>query len=149
MEKTDRQETDDARKAKLVFFALVGLVALVVIWSVVAAGKARSERNTVRQELEAEIQKNIKLEEIVDELNRENEGLKEGAAARSKGKRKSKICDQEKKRFKQKIKIKEEANTHIQLRRIKAATAPGINRNSFRRTSRHFARLSYKEFSRE
>jgi hypothetical protein len=45
MDRTDRNEKDDTQKTKLIFLSLAVLVAVLLIWSFVAANKARSERN--------------------------------------------------------------------------------------------------------
>lgn len=76
MERTDRNERDDAQKAKLIFFSLAAVVAILLIWSIASASKARSERNAVKQELEMVKSDNIKLEQMVKDLNHENENLK-------------------------------------------------------------------------
>lgn len=75
MERTDR-ERDDAQKAKLIFFSLAAVVVILLIWSIASASKARSERNAVKQELEMVNSDNIKLEQMVKDLNHENENLK-------------------------------------------------------------------------
>jgi len=76
MERTDRNEKDDAQKAKLIFFSIAAVVVLLLIWSFVSANKARSERNAALQELEAVKQDNAKLEQMVKDLNQENDALK-------------------------------------------------------------------------
>jgi hypothetical protein len=76
MERTDRNEQDDAQKAKLIFFSLAALVVILLIWSVAAGSKARSERNAAQTELEAMKADNSKLEQMVKDLNQENDTLK-------------------------------------------------------------------------
>jgi uncharacterized protein YlxW (UPF0749 family) len=76
MERTGRNEKDDAQKAKLVFFSLAALVAVLLIWSIASGSKARSERDAAKQELEMSKSDVIKLEQMVKDLNTENEGLK-------------------------------------------------------------------------
>lgn len=76
MERTDRNEKDDAQKAKLIFFSLAALVLVLLVWSIASGSKARSERNAVKQELELVKSDNIKLEQMVKDLNQENETLK-------------------------------------------------------------------------
>jgi len=72
----DRNEKDAARKAKLIFFSLAALVAVLLVWSFVSASKARSERDAARQEIEMLKQDNAKLEQMVKDLNQENEMLR-------------------------------------------------------------------------
>ncbi len=76
MDRTDRNEKNDTQRAKLIFLLLAVSVAVLLIWSFVAASKARSERNMVKQELEMVRQDNAKLEQMVKDLNQENEALK-------------------------------------------------------------------------
>ncbi len=76
MERTDRNEKDDAQKAKLIFFSLAALVVILLIWSVAAGSKARSERNAAKTELEAMRADNTKLEQMVKDLTQENDTLK-------------------------------------------------------------------------
>ncbi len=76
MEKPERSEKDDAQKAKLIFLSLAVLVVVLLIWSFASAGKARSERNAAKQELETVKQDNAKLEQMVKDLNQENDSLK-------------------------------------------------------------------------
>lgn len=80
MERTERNEKDDAQKAKLIFISLAALVLILLVWSVAAGSKARSDRNAARQELEAVRADNVKLEQMVKDLNQENEGLKKKVA---------------------------------------------------------------------
>jgi regulatory protein YycI of two-component signal transduction system YycFG len=76
MDRTDRNEKDDAQKAKLIFLSLAVLVAVLLIWSFAAASKARSERNAAKQELEMTKQDNAKLEQMLKDATQENETLK-------------------------------------------------------------------------
>ncbi len=75
----ERTEKDDAQKAKLVFFSLAALVVILLIWSVAATSKAKSELKAAKQELEkveAVKADNAKLEQMVRDLNQENDTLK-------------------------------------------------------------------------
>ncbi len=72
----ERLDKDEALKAKIVFVSLAALVAILLIWSVATAARAKSERNAARQELEAVRQDNAKLEQMVSDLNSENHALK-------------------------------------------------------------------------
>jgi Tfp pilus assembly protein PilO len=76
MERTDRNETDSAQKTKLIFYSLAALVVVLLVWSVVVAGKARSERDALKQELDIVKSDNVKLEQMVKDLNQENDTLK-------------------------------------------------------------------------
>ncbi len=76
MERTDRTEKDDSQKTKLIFFSLAALVVVLLVWSVVVAGKARSERDAVKQELDLAKSDNAKLEQMVKDLSQENDTLK-------------------------------------------------------------------------
>jgi regulatory protein YycI of two-component signal transduction system YycFG len=76
MDRTDRNEKDDAQKAKLIFLSLAVLVAVLLIWSFAAASKARSERNTAQRELEMVKQDNAKLEQMLKDATQENDSLK-------------------------------------------------------------------------
>ncbi|OGW49390.1 MAG: hypothetical protein A2078_06765 [Nitrospirae bacterium GWC2_57_9] len=76
MERPERNEKDDAQKAKLIFFSIAALVVVLLIWSVASATKARSERNAAKQELETLRADNMKLEQMVTDLNQENQNLK-------------------------------------------------------------------------
>jgi hypothetical protein len=49
MERPDRNEKDDAQKAKLIFFSLAALVTLLLIWSFYTANNARHERDKAGQ----------------------------------------------------------------------------------------------------
>jgi hypothetical protein len=76
MERTDKNEKDDAQKAKLIFFSLAALVVLLLVWSMAAGSKARSERDAARHDLELVKSDNIKLEQMLKDLGQENESLK-------------------------------------------------------------------------
>ncbi len=76
MERTDRNEQNDSQKTKLIFFSLAALVVALLIWSVIVAGKARSERDALRQELDVVKSDNVKLEQMVKDLGQENDSLK-------------------------------------------------------------------------
>jgi hypothetical protein len=76
MERTDRNEKDDAQKAKLIFFSLAALVVILLVWSVAAGSKARSERDAAKHELEMIRSDNIKLEQMLKDVSLENEALK-------------------------------------------------------------------------
>ncbi len=91
MERTDRSEKDDAQKVKLIFLVVAVLVVALLIWSFVAASRARSELNSVKQELEMAKSDNIKLEQMVKDATQENDTLKKKVAeleARAKAKAK-------------------------------------------------------------
>ncbi len=72
----ERPEKDDAQKAKLIFISLGVLVAVLLIWSIAAATKAKSELKVAKQELETVRADNAKLEQMVKDLNLENDTLK-------------------------------------------------------------------------
>jgi len=55
-------------------------VVVLLVWSVAAASKARSERNAAKQELEMVRSDNVKLEQMVKDLTQENENLKKKVA---------------------------------------------------------------------
>jgi cell division protein FtsB len=76
MERTERSEKNDAQKAKLFFLILAVVVAGLLVWSIVSANKARSERDAVKMEVETLKQDNAKLEQMVKDLNQENNVLK-------------------------------------------------------------------------
>jgi len=76
MERTDRNEKDDAQKAKLIFISLAALVSILLIVTFVYANKARTERNAARQELEAVKQDNAKLEQMLKDQSQEIDALK-------------------------------------------------------------------------
>ena len=76
MERTDRNEKDDAQRAKLIFVSLAALVAILLIVTFVYANRARTERNAARQELEAVKQDNAKLEQMLKDQSQEIDALK-------------------------------------------------------------------------
>ncbi len=76
MERQDRNEKDDAQKAKLIFLSLAALVTILLIWSLYAANKARTERDTAKQEAEMLKQDNAKLEQLLKDQNQEVDALK-------------------------------------------------------------------------
>ena len=43
MDRPERSDKDDAQKAKLIFLSLAAIVTVLLIWSLYAANKARSE----------------------------------------------------------------------------------------------------------
>ena len=49
---------------------------MLLVWSVIVANKARAERNAAKQELEMVKSDNLKLEQMVKDLNQENDTLK-------------------------------------------------------------------------
>ena len=67
MERPDRNEKDDAQKAKLIFITLAVAVVIVLGWSLVSASNARKDRDAARQELELLRQDNAKLEQMLRE----------------------------------------------------------------------------------
>jgi len=76
MERPDRNEKDDAQKAKLIFFSLAALVTILLIWSFYTANNARQERDKARQETEQIRQESAKLEQMLKEQNQINDDLK-------------------------------------------------------------------------
>jgi peptidoglycan hydrolase CwlO-like protein len=76
MERTERNEKDDAQRVKLIFISLAAVVTILLIVSFVHASRARTERNAARQELEAVKQDNAKLEQMVKDQNQEIDALK-------------------------------------------------------------------------
>ena len=76
MERPDRNEKDDAQKAKLIFFSLAVLVTILLIWSFYSANNARQERDKARQETEQIKQDNARLEQMLKEQNQINDDLK-------------------------------------------------------------------------
>jgi Tfp pilus assembly protein PilO len=76
MERPDRNEKDDAQKAKLIFFSLAALVTILLIWSFYTANNARQQRDTARQETEQLRQDNAKLEQMLNDQNQINDDLK-------------------------------------------------------------------------
>lgn len=76
MERPERSEKDDAQKAKLIFLSLAALVTVLLIWSLYVANKARTERDTARQEVEMLKQDNAKLEQLLKDENQTIDDLK-------------------------------------------------------------------------
>jgi regulatory protein YycI of two-component signal transduction system YycFG len=76
MDRPDRNEKDDAQKAKLIFFSLAVLVTILLIWSFYTANNARQERDKARQETEQLRQDNAKLEQMLKDQNQSNDELK-------------------------------------------------------------------------
>jgi DNA gyrase/topoisomerase IV subunit A len=76
MDKPERTEKDDAQKAKLIFLSLAALVTILLIWSLYAANKAKTERDLARQEVEALTLDAAKLEQILKDQNTEIDTLK-------------------------------------------------------------------------
>ncbi len=76
MDRPERTEKDDAQKAKLVFLSLAALVTILLIWSLYAANKARTERDAARQETEMLKQDNMKLEQLLKDQNQELDAVK-------------------------------------------------------------------------
>jgi len=76
MDRPERSDKDDAQKAKLIFLSLAALVTVLLIWSLYAANKARSERDVARQEIETLKQDNAKLEQLLKDQNQMIDDLK-------------------------------------------------------------------------
>jgi regulatory protein YycI of two-component signal transduction system YycFG len=76
MERPDRNEKDDAQKAKLIFITLGVLVVILLVWSFYTAKTARQERDQARQETEQLRQDNSRLEQMLKEQNQSNDDLK-------------------------------------------------------------------------
>jgi regulatory protein YycI of two-component signal transduction system YycFG len=76
MDRPDRNEKDDAQKAKLVFLSLAALVTILLIWSLYTMNKARTERDVVKQEAEMLKQDSVKLEQLLKDQNQEIDALK-------------------------------------------------------------------------
>lgn len=96
MERADRNEKDDAQKAKLIFISLAVAVVIVLGWSLVSASNARKERDTARQELELLKQDNVKLEQmlreqsvVIDDLKKKTLALETKAKAKPAAKKKT------------------------------------------------------------
>lgn len=69
MERSDRNEKDDAQKAKLIFISLAVIVLIILGWSIYSASSARKERDAARQEVEILKQDGAKLEQLLREQN--------------------------------------------------------------------------------
>ena len=76
MERPERSEKDDAQKAKLIFLSLAAIVTVLLVWSLYAANKARTERDVARQDLEMVKQDNAKLEQLLKDENQTIDDLK-------------------------------------------------------------------------
>ncbi len=76
MDRPERTEKDDAQKAKLVFLSIAALVTILLIWSLYAANKARTERDAARQEAEMLKQDNMKLEQLLKDQSQELDTVK-------------------------------------------------------------------------
>jgi hypothetical protein len=76
MDRPERTEKDDAQKAKLIFLSLAALVTILLIWSLYAANKAKTERDLARREVEALQLDAAKLEQILRDQNTEIDALK-------------------------------------------------------------------------
>lgn len=76
MERPDRNEKDDAQKAKLIFFSLAALVTVLLIWSFYTANTARRERDQAIQEIDLVKQENAKLEQMLKDQNQINDDYK-------------------------------------------------------------------------
>jgi hypothetical protein len=76
MERPDKVEKDDTQKVKLIFLSLAALAAILLIWSLYTANKARMERDTAKQDLELLKQDNAKLEQMVKDQGQEIDSLK-------------------------------------------------------------------------
>lgn len=76
MERPDRDEQNDAKKAKLIFFSLAALVTILLIWSFYAANSARRERDQAMQEIDLVKQENARLELMLKDQNQFNYDLK-------------------------------------------------------------------------
>lgn len=96
MERPDRNEKDDAQKAKLVFISLAVAVVFVLGWSLMSANSARKERDAARHELELVKQDNAKLEQmlkeqsaVIDDLKKKTTELEARAKAKPVAKKKA------------------------------------------------------------
>lgn len=76
MDRPERSDKDDTQKAKLIFLSLAALVTVLLIWSLYAANKARTERDAARQEIETLKQDNAKLEQLLKDQNQMTDDLK-------------------------------------------------------------------------
>jgi regulatory protein YycI of two-component signal transduction system YycFG len=80
MDRPDRNEKDDAQKAKLVFLSLAALVTILLIWSLYTMNKARTERDVVKQEAEMLKQDSVKLEQLLKDQQCESKPKAKPAA---------------------------------------------------------------------
>lgn len=76
MERPERNEKDDAQKAKLIFISLGVLVAILLIWSFFTANTARQERDKARQETAQVRQEKEQLDQMMKEQNFINDDLR-------------------------------------------------------------------------
>jgi Tfp pilus assembly protein PilO len=96
MERSDRNEKDDAQKAKLIFISLAVVVIIILAWSFISANNARKERDAARQEVEMLKQDSAKLEQllkeqnvVIDDLKKKVQQLETKAKAKPVAKKKS------------------------------------------------------------
>jgi uncharacterized membrane protein YvbJ len=76
MDRPERTEKDDTQKMKLVFLSLAALVTILLIWSLVTANRARTERDAAKQEVEVLKQDSAKLEQLLKDQNQQIDELK-------------------------------------------------------------------------
>jgi hypothetical protein len=76
MDRPEHTEKDDAQKAKLIFLSLAALVTILLIWSLYAANKARTDRDLARQEAETLKQNTATIELLLRDQNTEIDELK-------------------------------------------------------------------------
>lgn len=76
MDKPERSEGDDTQKVKLIFMSLAALIAILLIWSLYSANKARTERDAALQETETLKQDSARLEQLLKDQNQEIDALK-------------------------------------------------------------------------
>ena len=76
MDRPERTEQNDTQKAKLIFLSLAALVAVLLVWSLYAANKAKTERDAARQETETLKEEYAKLEQLLKDQNQELDALK-------------------------------------------------------------------------
>jgi regulatory protein YycI of two-component signal transduction system YycFG len=77
----NKNEKDDAQKAKLIFLSLAALVTILLIWSFYTANNARQERDRARSEVELLKQDNAKLEQMLKDQNQVSDDLKKKLTA--------------------------------------------------------------------
>lgn len=76
MDRTERGDSDPARRAKLILLLAAGTVLVLMVISFVYAAKARAERNRAVAEIEMLKQDNAKLTQWLEERTQEVEALK-------------------------------------------------------------------------
>lgn len=76
MDRTERDDSDPARRAKLILLLAAGTVLVLMVISFVYAAKARAERNRAVAEIEMLKQDNAKLTQWLEERTQEVEALK-------------------------------------------------------------------------